>query len=185
MSIRDGQFGSDGRPGEDRSTPVDIGAALARHHGELRAYLIGLLRDRDAAEDVLQAVCLKAIREQRELCAESLRGWLFRVAHNEGIDWRRRQSRESQAFKTIAWWNQRSESEPVTRLLHDEQIGRIREAIGTLPVEQREIVEERIFKERTFAEIAATLDVPLGTVLTRMRLASKRLARALRGEMEP
>ena len=164
--------------------PTDIGAALARHHDELRAYLIGLLRDRDAADDVLQAVCLKAVREQDKLCTETLRGWLFRVAHHEGIDWRRRQTRESQALKTIAWWNQRSESEPVTRLLHEEQIGRVREAIDALPAEQREIVEERIFKERTFAEIATALDLPLGTVLTRMRLASKRLARALRGEME-
>ncbi|MCA9247413.1 MAG: hypothetical protein KDA42_09870, partial [Planctomycetales bacterium] len=48
-----------------------------------------------------------------------------------------------------------------------------------LPSEQREVVRMRIYEEKKFAEIAAELELPLGTVLTRMRLALKKLEAAL------
>jgi RNA polymerase sigma-70 factor (ECF subfamily) len=61
----------------------------------------------------------------------------------------------------------------------------VRKAVEALPAEQREVVRLRIDEEKTFAEIAALTGKPLGTILTRMRLATKKLADALRGELEP
>jgi DNA-directed RNA polymerase specialized sigma24 family protein len=55
----------------------------------------------------------------------------------------------------------------------------LRTAIGQLPQEQRIVVERRIHHHETFAQIAEQLDVPLGTVLTRMRIATQSLRKSL------
>ena len=52
----------------------------------------------------------------------------------------------------------------------------VKEVLESLPDEQRRVVRMRIYEEKTFAAIAAELNAPLGTVLTRMRLALKKLA---------
>lgn len=51
--------------------------------------------------------------------------------------------------------------------------------LATLPFEQQQVVEARIQRGQTFAAIAAELGLPLGTVLTRMRLALAKLRRSL------
>ena len=54
----------------------------------------------------------------------------------------------------------------------------MRAALATLPPEQRQIVQKRIYEEQTFASIAQELELPLGTVLTRMRRALRKLAKS-------
>jgi len=61
----------------------------------------------------------------------------------------------------------------------------VRDALQSLPEEQRRIVKMRIYEEKTFAAIAAELDLPLGTVLGRMRSARQRLAQKLQAEHGP
>lgn len=65
-------------------------------------------------------------------------------------------------------------------LISDEEVRRLRQGLAELPAEQRWVVERRIDHEETFAVIAANLGVPLGTVLTRMRLALQKLERILK-----
>ncbi|MBL8825420.1 MAG: hypothetical protein JNM18_00445, partial [Planctomycetaceae bacterium] len=60
-----------------------------------------------------------------------------------------------------------------------ETVVGVRQAIEQLPAEQRQVVRLRIYENRTFAEIATALKLPLGTVLTRMQLALKKLKKAL------
>lgn len=160
---------------------------VARHHPELLTYLTGLLRDRHAAEEVLQSVYLKMIQHLDSVEHASQRAWLFRVAHNEAIDWRRRQNRETlarRAFEQQPWWRQRTQSTAEMSLLRDEQKRRIQQAISLLPPEQRQVLLGRLEEEKTFAQIAEETGLPLGTVLTRMRIAMERLTRALRDEAE-
>jgi RNA polymerase sigma-70 factor (ECF subfamily) len=66
--------------------------------------------------------------------------------------------------------------------MRQELAGKVREAVNRLPAEQRFVVERRIDSDQTFAEIAAELNVPLGTVLTRMRLALAKLKLVLEPE---
>jgi RNA polymerase sigma factor (sigma-70 family) len=65
-------------------------------------------------------------------------------------------------------------------LVQQETVTRLRELLDKLPPDQRDVVERRMHREQTFAEIAAELNLPLGTVLTRMRLATQRLQRWLK-----
>jgi RNA polymerase sigma-70 factor (ECF subfamily) len=71
--------------------------------------------------------------------------------------------------------------EPPQQLVSEEQVQRIRRALDQLPESQRWVVQQRFFQGRTFADMAAELNVPLGTVLTRLRLALGKLERSLQG----
>ena len=66
-------------------------------------------------------------------------------------------------------------------LVREETVRAVRAAMVELPVEQRQVVAMRIYEEKTFAEIAEQLDIPLGTALGRMRLALKKLRQRLDG----
>lgn len=164
--------------------PATVAALYARHSVELQAYLTGLLRNRDLAAEALQATFTKAIEHRAALEGRSPKAWLFRVAHNEAIDLRRRATIERRVLSRVAWWNSKESVTPDESADRDEIIVKVRQAIEQLPVEQRRVVESRIYEERTFAEIAERFHLPLGTVLTRMRLATKKLAEALQGERD-
>jgi len=158
-----------------------VEALYACHAAELRVYLTGLLRDPELAADVLQATFLRAVELGHTASRENARSWLFRVAHNEAIDRRRRQVTEGKSLKESAWW-MRKQPAPDELVGQEETIARVRLAIERLPPEQQDVVRQRIYEDLTFAEIASKSGLPLGTVLTRMRIATKRLADALRGE---
>ena len=70
-------------------------------------------------------------------------------------------------------------SAPDEPLIREEAAQRLRESLAELPAEQQQVVRRRIDGNQTFVEIAADLGVPLGTVLTRMRLALEKLQKSL------
>jgi RNA polymerase sigma-70 factor (ECF subfamily) len=165
------------RSGE-RLTPEDITRLYLELREKLTAFALGLLRNRELAQEVVQATFRKALESTDEIRGD-LRGWLFRVACNEAMAIRRRKGVEDR------WRGQQSGSQPEVPLPHDdlirwEQVKRVRDALERLPPEQRTVVRMRIYEELTFAEIAQRLSIPLGTVLTRMRLATGKLQHALR-----
>lgn len=180
--MTDGEGSSDA----GRLDPAAVEALYACHAAELRAYLTGLLRDTELAADVLQATFLRVVELGHTASRDNARAWLFRVAHNEAIDRRRRQVAEGKSLKRnaqqTAWWKRREPVAPEELVGQEETIARVRQAIERLPPEQQDVVRQRIYEDLTFAEIASKSGLPLGTVLTRMRIATKRLSDALRGE---
>ena len=105
---------------------------------------------------------------------------MFRVAYNEAmglIRWNTIQRKSlNQLGQTTKFF---SNDSPDQRLLDDENIEQIRLALTQLPESQQAVVKARIYENKTFNEIAQDLDIPLGTVLTRMRLALKFLSSRL------
>ncbi len=76
----------------------------------------------------------------------------------------------------MAWSRQVTEqNSPDDRICRWETVLNVREALEKLPENQQDVVRLRIYEEKTFAEIAKELNLPLGTVLTRMRLAMRKL----------
>ncbi|MGH7127072.1 MAG: RNA polymerase sigma factor, partial [Planctomycetaceae bacterium] len=105
---------------------------------------------------------------------ETRKGWLFRVAYNEAMLIRRRRKRQEKSIGQLVDATSR-EDRPENRLVRNETVERVRLALERLPAEQRQVVRMRIYEDKTFAAIAAEIGAPLGTVLTRMRLALKKL----------
>lgn len=140
-----------------------------------------MTRDNDLADDLLQATFTRALESGHAASGETVRGWLFRVAYNEVLQWRRRVGVRQRGQEAVAMRPASTAARPPWEgIVEQEQIARVRAAVAALPPDQRRVVEQRMYDGKTFATIAADAGLPLGTVLTRMRLALEKLSRALR-----
>ena len=70
-------------PDEGRLDPAVVAGLYEEYGGELRAFLTGVLRDSGLAADALQSTFVKAVERGHTAQADSLKGWLFRVAYHE------------------------------------------------------------------------------------------------------
>jgi RNA polymerase sigma factor (sigma-70 family) len=159
-----------------------VAALYLEHADELRRFLTGVLRDADLAGDVLQAAFARLIElghTVRE--GTSRKSWLFSVAYHEALAIRRRAATEQKVVgRLAAGLDETTGAERAdARLVRWETVERVRAALNRLPPEQREVVRRRIVEEQKFAEIAAELKLPLGTVLSRMQLALAKLRKSL------
>ncbi len=168
--------------GEGRVDAAAIGALYVQYAERLRVFLVGLLRNRELANEALQATFGKAVTAIHNVREESLKAWLFQVAYNEAMAIRRRQGVEAKSLQKLSWISRTHSEAPEEELVRWESVRRVREALEQLPHDQRTVVQMRIYEERKFAEIASLLGVPLGTVLTRMRLALQKLQKSLNEE---
>lgn len=165
-----------------RIDPAVVAALYVRHADELRAFLLGMLRDPHLAADVLQSTFAKSIEQGHTAQETSLKAWLFQVAYHEAMLVRRRGAIQQRATQTLTERGARADTppaaaaaDPAGALLRWETVAAVRAAVEALPAEQREVVRLRIWEGRKFADIAAQLGLPLGTVLSRMQLALKKL----------
>jgi RNA polymerase sigma-70 factor (ECF subfamily) len=160
------------------STPFEVDAELA---GELRRFVLGVVRDPELADDVIQATYVKVLERGHEARPESARGWLFRVAFHEALAAKRRMATRDRNYRRFAGLgSDRDPNSPDAPLIRAEVVEAVREALDRLPEEQRRVVLARIYEEKTFAEIAGESNLPLGTVLTRMRRALEKMRRTLK-----
>ena len=137
------------------------------------------------AEEVVQEAFLSVWQHagnyRREL--GSLRGWLFAAVHNRAVDSVRREEairRRTQSEEALHI----PEAEDVAdAVAHTDEIERqrrrVRQALGTLPEEQRRVLEQMYFEGRTQAAISSETGLPLGTVKSRTLLAMRRLRKEL------
>jgi RNA polymerase sigma-70 factor (ECF subfamily) len=155
--------------------------AFAQYQSELLGTLFYLVGNLEDARDALQEAFIKCWRHQAEVSeVQNLKAWIFRVALNTGRDiretaWRRkRQGLPDEDSSLIS-----RERTPVEIALHDERLVRLREALGQLRQEEQEVFLLRQNGELTYEEIAEMLEIPTGTVKTRMRLALTQLREVL------
>ena len=134
----------------------------------------GILKDRHAAEDCVQVAFLRCHVRDDRVDAGRLRGWWLKVVANEALAQKRR--RKEQPAEGLEWLVDAVGEDALVRA---ERVAAVRQALDRLPSEVAEVVRLRVYEARTFAVIAEDLELPLGTVLTRMR----RGMRLLRDEL--
>ncbi len=161
--------------------PKAIEQLYHSHASAIRAFLIGLLRNPELAEEVQQSVFAKALESGHAVQPERFRGWLFRVANNEAMLLKRREGVDRRAMKKVAAsiGRQETQGSVLDRMSAKELAERVRKALKEIPEAQQEVVRLRMYEGLKFAEIAEQTGASLNTVLTRMRLALGRLSRAL------
>jgi len=142
-----------------------------------------LLRDRSAAEEVLQQTFLKLLESWQTVRLETAKGWLFTAAYHEAMARRRRNKVDETAlnrlWSTPVWQAATERPDAASTLTQQQDLQTMRAALNDLPATQREIVERRIYREQPFAAIAQEIGCPVNTVLSRMRLALEKLKRRL------
>jgi len=130
------------------------------------AYLV--TRDAHAAEDIAQEAFLQAIRVlDRFDRARPFAPWLHRIVTNRALDWARAHALRRPAVQV---------HEPVAPAARSDLSDDLAEAIGRLAPDQRAVVVLRYLLEHTPGEIAEMLDLPRGTVNSRLRRALDELA---------
>lgn len=161
---------------------------VVAHSRWLSAYLRGLMGDGPDVEDALQDVWTKVIRSAGSYRGGSVRAYFVRVARSVVVDGFRRRGAPLLSLDAETEEGERVLPEPESgglspdaaceRLATSEEI---RQAVRALPVRMRDVLLMRIEGELTFKEIAEELRAPLGSVLTWMHEATKRLKRSLGG----
>lgn len=165
---------------QDKIDPSVVAELYVTHAAQLRRFLIGVLRDSQLANDVLQITFTRLVERGHETQAESRKAWLFRVAYNEALATRRRENVSTRVMQRVAEDRPRASASAEEPLLRLEAVDAVRECLQELPLEQQQVVRMRIYEEKTFAVIAQELGIPLGTALGRMRLAVLKLTKRLR-----
>ena len=147
---------------------------------KIKAVMIRSGTDSDTAEDLAQDVMLTLWRKAELYAPErgTVAAWVFTIARNTRIDRLRRQC--SRVYEDIADLNLESpeaDGEEETEMRQRDSL--VGEALASLPPDQRRVVELSFVEDMPQAEIATALDLPLGTVKSRMRLAYAKLRERL------
>jgi len=139
----------------------------------LRAFALRLSGDHHDAEDLVQFACMRALERAHQLQpGSSPLSWTFAIVHSSWINEVR--SRQVRSRSRVAWDDTIIESvsdpsapTPETELLHRQILA----ALSTLPEGQREVMLLVAIERFSYKEAAEILEVPIGTVMSRMSRA--------------
>jgi RNA polymerase sigma-70 factor (ECF subfamily) len=174
-------------------------ALLKRYRQELFAFLFRFLGSRAAAEDVFQDTFLQIhLRAERFETDRQLKPWLFTIAANKARDYLRRNKRHSNVSldaptpgssgssggngsngggATFVDLMQAQTVQPDESLSDQEKRDMVRQIIDSLPQHQREVLVLAYFHQLAYKDMADALDVPLGTVKSRLHAAVANFAK--------
>jgi len=165
-------------PREGRAQPT---IDLSEYVDGLYSYALVLSRDRTEAEDLVQETCLRAIRAMGSLRPDSnAKGWLVTILRNIWFNQLRqwRTAREVVELDLqVDGANRAADSrkDPHATYVSNIEQEQVRTAIQQLPVEFREVIILREYEDLSYQEIAAVLECPLGTVMSRLARARSKL----------
>jgi len=143
---------------------------------------LGFARNPWDAEDLSQEVYLKAFRTAAKIHDPgALRTWLLRIARNTCLD-HQKKSRFFRLFlRSVNPSDIRAAPDPHDRVQTNERLARLKEAVRRLPVKQREVFVLREYGHLSYAELAKTLDIREGTVMSRLNRGRKAVEDFMRG----
>ena len=129
------------------------------------------------AQDVVQEGYLRAFRFFHGFRGGNSRAWMLRIVRNVFYDWLKKNRDEKVAtpFDEELHDGPVEENVPETLLLEKVDYDALRQAIGELPVEFREILVLRELEGLSYKEIADTADLAIGTVMSRLARARNHL----------
>lgn len=187
-SLTDQQVVQLARDGRERAFRELIG----RYQRPVFSLIYRLVRDREKAEDLAQDTFIKVLNAIDRYNPEyKFSSWIFKIAHNTGLDHLRRKQPETLSLDGSPHARTAAETEAstITPESHEEtpeqftanrELGsEIEEAMGTLRAEYRTAIVLCHVEGRPYEEIAEIMDVPLGTVKTYIHRGRKELMQRL------
>ena len=165
---------------------------VERYQGRVYALIYGMVRNREDARDLVQEAFVKSYRNLKGFRQDaSFHTWLYRIAMNLTIDHLRKHTRyRSAEFDEqrvtgegdARWTTDHLNRHPGRDLERQRLYERIMNAMQELPPDQRQVVLLREIEGLSYKEIAETMDVPEGTVMSRLFYARKKLQQLLQDE---
>lgn len=179
----------DALPADPIAARAFVEGLFARHHGEIYAYLIRMLRDPELAADLAQDAFIRAYRAHASLADPTkARAWLYQIANRVALD----EIRRRKIVRFIPWSGESRGAAPsAERLAMDKRFsGELARALARIPERQRSALLLAEVHELTGVELAAALGtshVAARALLTRARESLRRALveeRALAAEAE-
>ena len=156
-----------------------FGEALVALLPNLRREALSLTRRPDQADDLVQQTVERAIAGAASFdSVQRLEPWLFRIMRNGFIDQTRRR-RSAGVQLDVHDMPEALPTDPGPALEARLMLRSVEAAMATLPTEQREILHLVCVEEMSYAETARILDIPLGTVMSRLSRARLALSERL------
>ena len=164
------------RDGDDEA----LKALIKRWQPRLTRLAWRLTAEREAARDVVQEAWLAIVRGLKRLDDPArFRSWAYRIVSNKCIDWTRRRARRRSATKDLQDAATSTAGASSDETDSTGEVDRMREALSKLPDEQRAMLSIHFLDGMGVAEIARALDVPEGTVKSRLYHARNHLKPAM------
>jgi RNA polymerase sigma factor (sigma-70 family) len=146
-----------------------------------------LTGNRPDAEDVVQEACLRAYRAIGTFAGGNARAWVLTIVRHTAYTWLRRNRSASLVMvddleaveRAHADPGDREKATPETELIAKADAARLETAIGELPAPFKETLVLRDVQGLDYREIAQITDVPIGTVMSRLARARRRLVARL------
>ena len=146
-----------------------------------------LVKDEHAAEDVVQDACLRAFRYFESFRGDDARPWLLGIVRNNCYSWLQNAKRAAGQVEfddelalddAVEMAMGRTEN-PETLLVRKAERAEVNAAIRSLPASFREVLILREIEEMPYDSIAAAMQIPIGTVMSRLSRARGMLRVAL------
>jgi len=159
-----------------------FGILVKRYAGRATALAAVLVGNQADALDLSQEAFVRAWRHIRTFKGQSsFYAWYCRILRNACFSWLRRHRRSDHE----PWHDGEhaaQAADPAVLAERNEQIDRLWAAIHQLPAKHREIIVLCHFDHLSYKEMASALDIPIGTVMSRLHAARKQLRACLAGE---
>jgi RNA polymerase sigma-70 factor (ECF subfamily) len=162
---------------------VFVEGLFAKHHGEIYAYLVRMLRDGDLAADLAQDAFVKAYKNYDTLEKdENARAWLYQIAHRVALD----ELRRRKIVRMVPWTGEARGAAPsAERLAMDLRLsGPLERALARIPERQRAALLLAELHDLTGLELAAAMSVSHVAARAILTRARESLRRALAEEKQ-
>ncbi|MGI6455668.1 MAG: RNA polymerase sigma factor [bacterium] len=155
-----------------------------RYHGLVYHIAYSMCGNAETSRDAVQEVFLRAYRKIDTYQPQwSFKTWIRRITVNYLLD-----QRKKRKLETVSLVNEEGESievgdstyDPVDSHMETEREQLVFQAVLQLPEPYQTIIVLRHFEDMSYEEIAHTMDIPIGTVMTQLHRARKKLMEALR-----
>mgnify|MGYP000518502299 CR=1 FL=1 len=153
--------------------------------GRVKSFLIGKGMVEEIAEELTQEIMLTVWRraESYDPGKAAASTWLFTIARNRRIDYLRGNSRVEVELDDEMLDIETTENDSQAKFVDDAQDSvRLQKALNKLPQEQRQVMHLSYFRGQSHGAIAKWLDLPIGTVKSRIRLAMQAVRVSLQNE---
>lgn len=182
MMEKDHQAFSTNRDRELTEIRTELFEELMAYQKKVFLICLGFSRNASDAQDLAQEVYLKAYKNIATLGELSLaKFWLFRIARNTCLNFRKKHRLDRiSAFEITR--KIKDPQTPESEMIHREQLSLLKGAIQMLPKKQRDVFVLKEYGELSYQEIAETLKIELGTVMSRLNRARQAIKEQIKGD---
>jgi RNA polymerase sigma-70 factor (ECF subfamily) len=158
-----------------------LGDLYDRHRWLVYRTALGITGDQDAAADLLQDVFLRLHRFSGRLDPQlPIEPWLYRMTTNLAYSWMKNKRHWYQPLEDLAdWLIGKTDASPAEIIEKNDEWVQVQQALTQLPLAQRIVVVLYYLDDLSMQEIAETLNVPVGTVKSRLHYGRRELKKKL------